>query len=102
MHLHLVLFLFDNRQWHAWAQRESTLRRPCAANKKARCCWVGRIEKGASHPPRPLHSLPAPQQVAIMAVGRVQRLPRFAEDGLTVVPSSIMSMSLGADHRCVL
>lgn len=34
-----------------------------------------------------------------MAVGRVQRLPRFAEDGLTVVPSSIMSLSLGADHR---
>ncbi|KAI7842438.1 hypothetical protein COHA_004077 [Chlorella ohadii] len=42
-----------------------------------------------------------PPEVAIMAVGRVQRLPRFAEDGFTVVPSSIMSMSLGADHRVV-
>lgn len=36
-----------------------------------------------------------------MAVGRVQRLPRFAEDGRTVVPSNIMSVSLGADHRWV-
>jgi len=36
-----------------------------------------------------------------MAIGRVQRLPRFASDGGVdrVVPAHIMSISLGADHR---
>lgn len=34
-----------------------------------------------------------------MAVGSVQRLPRFAADGKTVVPASIINLSLGADHR---
>lgn len=38
-------------------------------------------------------------QVAIMAVGSIQRLPRFAADGKTVVPASIINLSLGADHR---
>ncbi len=34
-----------------------------------------------------------------MAVGSIQRLPRFAADGKTVVPASIINLSLGADHR---
>lgn len=42
-----------------------------------------------------------PPEVAIMAVGSVQRLPRFAADGKTVVPASIINLSLGADHRVV-
>lgn len=37
-----------------------------------------------------------------MAVGRVQRLPRFAADGVTVVPSNVMAVSLGGDHRWVV
>jgi pyruvate/2-oxoglutarate dehydrogenase complex dihydrolipoamide acyltransferase (E2) component len=47
--------------------------------------------------PQPIH----PLQVAIMAVGSVQRLPRFAADGTTVVQASILNLSLGADHRWV-
>lgn len=42
-----------------------------------------------------------PPEVAIMAVGSIQRLPRFAADGKTVVPASIINLSLGADHRVV-
>lgn len=36
-----------------------------------------------------------------MAVGRMQRVPRFVGDTNTVAPASIMNISLGADHRCV-
>ncbi|KAL4422322.1 hypothetical protein ABPG75_008519 [Micractinium tetrahymenae] len=42
-----------------------------------------------------------PPEVAIMAVGRVQRVPRFVGDTNTVAPASIMNISLGADHRVV-
>lgn len=40
-------------------------------------------------------------QVAIMAVGRIERLPRFLPNSSTVVPTHLMSITLGADHRVV-
>ncbi|KAF3795751.1 Lipoamide acyltransferase component of branched-chain alpha-keto acid dehydrogenase complex [Nymphaea thermarum] len=45
----------------------------------------------------PLLNLP---EVAIIAIGRIHKLPRFAEDG-TVYPASVMNVSIGADHRVV-
>ncbi len=36
-----------------------------------------------------------------MALGKIQRLPRFGPDGVTVVPAEVMAISLGADHRVV-
>jgi len=42
-----------------------------------------------------------PPEVAILGLGRVQRLPRFAPDGCTVVPAHVLGVSLGADHRVV-
>ena len=40
-------------------------------------------------------------QVAIMAVGRIECLPRFLQNSTTVVPTNLMSVTLGADHRVV-
>jgi len=40
-------------------------------------------------------------EVAIMALGKIQKLPRFTGDGVTVVPTHIMNVSFGADHRVV-
>jgi len=40
-------------------------------------------------------------EVAIMALGKIQKLPRFTENGATVVPTYIMNVSFGADHRVV-
>ncbi|CAN6468191.1 unnamed protein product [Victoria cruziana] len=45
----------------------------------------------------PLLNLP---EVAIIAIGRIHKLPKFAEDG-TVYPASVMNVSIGADHRVV-
>ncbi|XP_077240678.1 2-oxoacid dehydrogenases acyltransferase family protein [Tasmannia lanceolata] len=45
----------------------------------------------------PLVNLP---EVAIIAIGRIQKLPRFADDG-TVYPASIANVAIGADHRVV-
>ncbi|XP_042476143.1 lipoamide acyltransferase component of branched-chain alpha-keto acid dehydrogenase complex, mitochondrial-like [Macadamia integrifolia] len=45
----------------------------------------------------PLINLP---EVAIIAIGRIQKLPRFAEDG-NVYPASIANVNIGADHRVV-
>lgn len=42
-----------------------------------------------------------PPEVAIMAVGRIQRLPRFVGEGDVVRAAHIMSVSMGADHRVV-
>ena len=50
-----------------------------------------------------------PPEVAIMALGRIQRVPRFEPSTLdaspatstTVVPTHVLGMSLGADHRVV-
>ncbi|GAB4821346.1 hypothetical protein N2152v2_008392 [Parachlorella kessleri] len=42
-----------------------------------------------------------PPEVAIMALGKIQRLPRFAPDGASVAGADILSISLGADHRVV-
>ncbi|RMZ52861.1 hypothetical protein APUTEX25_000980 [Auxenochlorella protothecoides] len=42
-----------------------------------------------------------PPEVAIMALGKMQSVPRFAPDGRSVVPQSILNISLGADHRVV-
>lgn len=39
-----------------------------------------------------------PPQSAILALGRVQQLPRFAPDG-SVTPAAILRVSWGADHR---
>lgn len=45
----------------------------------------------------PLLNLP---EVAIIAIGRVQKLPRYAEDG-SLYPASIANVCVGADHRVV-
>ncbi|XP_024527127.1 lipoamide acyltransferase component of branched-chain alpha-keto acid dehydrogenase complex, mitochondrial isoform X1 [Selaginella moellendorffii] len=45
----------------------------------------------------PVLNLP---EAAILAVGRIQKLPRFNEEG-RVYPASIMSVTLGADHRVI-
>ncbi|XP_039135575.1 lipoamide acyltransferase component of branched-chain alpha-keto acid dehydrogenase complex, mitochondrial [Dioscorea cayenensis subsp. rotundata] len=45
----------------------------------------------------PLLNLP---EVAIIAIGRIQKLPRFAVDE-TVYPASITNVTIGADHRIV-
>lgn len=45
----------------------------------------------------PLLNLP---EVAIIALGRIQKLPRFDEDE-NIYPSSIMNVTVGADHRVV-
>eukprot|EP00249_Psilotum_nudum_P011632 c23290_g1_i1 orf=482-2101(+) len=45
----------------------------------------------------PLLNVP---EVAIVAIGRIQKLPRFSEDG-DVYPASIMNVTFGADHRVV-
>jgi 2-oxoisovalerate dehydrogenase E2 component (dihydrolipoyl transacylase) len=44
-----------------------------------------------------------PPQVAIGAMGKIQRLPRFANDNtsMEVIEAHIMSMSWGGDHRVV-
>ncbi|XP_044479979.1 lipoamide acyltransferase component of branched-chain alpha-keto acid dehydrogenase complex, mitochondrial-like isoform X1 [Mangifera indica] len=43
----------------------------------------------------PLVNLP---EVAIIALGRIQRVPHFADDGI-VYPTSIVTVNIGADHR---
>uniref|UniRef100_A0A1D1ZCA6 Dihydrolipoamide acetyltransferase component of pyruvate dehydrogenase complex n=1 Tax=Anthurium amnicola TaxID=1678845 RepID=A0A1D1ZCA6_9ARAE len=45
----------------------------------------------------PLLNLP---EAAIVALGRIQKLPRFKEDG-TLYPASIINVVVGADHRIV-
>jgi len=45
----------------------------------------------------PLLNLP---EVAIIALGRIQKLPRFDDDE-NVYPSSIINVTVGADHRVV-
>ncbi|TVU21166.1 hypothetical protein EJB05_30790, partial [Eragrostis curvula] len=45
----------------------------------------------------PLLNLP---EVAIIALGRIQKLPRF-DDNKNVYPSSIINVTIGADHRVV-
>ncbi|KAH0728172.1 lipoamide acyltransferase component of branched-chain alpha-keto acid dehydrogenase complex, mitochondrial [Solanum tuberosum] len=37
-------------------------------------------------------------EVAIIAMGRIQKIPHFAEDG-NVCPASVMTINIGADHR---
>lgn len=37
-------------------------------------------------------------EVAIIAIGRVQKLPRFGDDG-NVYPASVMTVNIAADHR---
>lgn len=36
-----------------------------------------------------------------MALGKIQMLPRFASDGVTVEQAHVLSVSLGADHRVI-
>lgn len=43
----------------------------------------------------PLLNLP---EVAIIAMGRIQKVPRFTDDG-NVYPASLMTVNIGADHR---
>ncbi|VVA96752.1 unnamed protein product [Arabis nemorensis] len=43
----------------------------------------------------PLLNLP---EVAIIALGRIEKVPKFAKDG-TVYPASIMMVNIAADHR---
>ncbi|GLJ10851.1 hypothetical protein SUGI_0136580 [Cryptomeria japonica] len=45
----------------------------------------------------PLLNLP---EVSIIAIGRIQKLPRFSKDG-TVYPASLMNVIVGADHRVI-
>ncbi|KAL3700852.1 hypothetical protein R1sor_018874 [Riccia sorocarpa] len=39
-------------------------------------------------------------EVAIVAIGRIQRLPRYNKDGI-LYPASIMGVTWGADHRVI-
>lgn len=43
----------------------------------------------------PILNLP---EVSIIAIGRIQKIPQFADDG-NVYPASIMTVNIGADHR---
>ena len=43
----------------------------------------------------------APPQVAIGAIGKIQRLPRFVGDSNEVEEANIMQISWGGDHRVV-
>ncbi|GAV64152.1 2-oxoacid_dh domain-containing protein/Biotin_lipoyl domain-containing protein/E3_binding domain-containing protein [Cephalotus follicularis] len=43
----------------------------------------------------PIINLP---EVSIIAIGRIQKVPRFGEDN-NVYPASIMTVNIGADHR---
>uniref|UniRef100_A0A5B7C1U6 Dihydrolipoamide acetyltransferase component of pyruvate dehydrogenase complex n=1 Tax=Davidia involucrata TaxID=16924 RepID=A0A5B7C1U6_DAVIN len=43
----------------------------------------------------PLVNVP---EVSIIAIGRIQKVPQFADDG-NVYPVSVMSVNIGADHR---
>ncbi|KAA8527434.1 hypothetical protein F0562_034851 [Nyssa sinensis] len=43
----------------------------------------------------PLLNIP---EVSIIAIGRIQKVPHFADDG-NVYPVSVMSVNIGADHR---
>jgi len=40
-------------------------------------------------------------QVAIGAMGRIQRLPRFVQDSYEVEETNIMQISWGGDHRVI-
>lgn len=42
-----------------------------------------------------------PPEVAILAVGRVARVPRLTLDESGIAPASVLNISLGADHRVV-
>ncbi|KAK7264656.1 hypothetical protein RJT34_32266 [Clitoria ternatea] len=43
----------------------------------------------------PLINLP---EVSIIAIGRIQKVPQYADDG-NVYPASLMTVNIGADHR---
>ncbi|XP_012573398.1 lipoamide acyltransferase component of branched-chain alpha-keto acid dehydrogenase complex, mitochondrial isoform X2 [Cicer arietinum] len=43
----------------------------------------------------PLLNLP---EVSIIAIGRIQKVPQFTDDG-NVYPASLMTVNIGADHR---
>ncbi|KAK4586654.1 hypothetical protein RGQ29_023705 [Quercus rubra] len=43
----------------------------------------------------PLLNLP---EVSIIAIGRIQKVPQFTDDG-NIYPASIMTVNVGADHR---
>lgn len=45
----------------------------------------------------PLLNVP---EVAIIAIGRIQKLPRFSDDE-TVYPALVMNVTIGADHRVI-
>ncbi|PKA58417.1 Lipoamide acyltransferase component of branched-chain alpha-keto acid dehydrogenase complex, mitochondrial [Apostasia shenzhenica] len=45
----------------------------------------------------PILNLP---EVAIIAIGRIQKLPRFSNDG-SIYPACITNVTIGADHRTV-
>ncbi|KAF3340633.1 dihydrolipoyllysine-residue acetyltransferase component of pyruvatedehydrogenase complex [Carex littledalei] len=45
----------------------------------------------------PLLNLP---EVAIIALGRIQKLPRFDDNG-NIYPASVTNVTIGADHRVV-
>ncbi|CAM6115917.1 unnamed protein product [Calypogeia fissa] len=45
----------------------------------------------------PVLNLP---EVAIVAIGRIQKVPHYAQDG-SIYPASIMGVTWGADHRVV-
>ncbi|KIW18592.1 hypothetical protein PV08_02880 [Exophiala spinifera] len=40
-------------------------------------------------------------QLAIMGIGKIKKIPVFAEDGVTIRPAQVVSMSWSADHRVV-
>nr|CAD1828491.1 unnamed protein product [Ananas comosus var. bracteatus] len=46
----------------------------------------------------PLLNLP---EVAIIAIGRIHKLPRYDDDDETIYPASVTNVTIGADHRVV-
>ncbi|KAK6376016.1 hypothetical protein LTS17_007267 [Exophiala oligosperma] len=40
-------------------------------------------------------------QLAIMGIGKIKTIPVFAEDGVSVRPAQVVSMSWSADHRVI-
>ena len=48
-----------------------------------------------------IFSVVLPPQVAIGAMGKIQRLPRFVEDSDQVKEVYLMTISWGGDHRVI-
>jgi 2-oxoisovalerate dehydrogenase E2 component (dihydrolipoyl transacylase) len=48
-----------------------------------------------------LSPVPMPGEVAICAIGRIRKLPRYVDDKGTIAPRHLMDVSFRADHRVI-